>query len=142
MAALKDLLEFQLKTSQSLLDLFEQEKIAITQRVSTEIEQIAKQKMALITTLGDTDKRIEAHPHVTSLTEDDVCKLLMDKIQDVIKECQTANEINGQALERANISFNKLNNILNQSQNRRMGTTYSADGQTKPISTLGTNIKA
>jgi len=141
MAALQDLLEFQLKSAQSLLALFEQEKHAITQRISTDIEQIAKQKMALVTTLGDTDKRIEAHPQVKSLTEDDVCKQLMQQIQEVIQQCHLANEVNGQALERAHISFNKLNNILNQSQSK-MGMTYSADGQTKSVSTLGTNIKA
>ncbi len=141
MAALQDLLEFQLKSARSLLALFEQEKQAITQRISTEIEQIARQKMTLITTLGDTDKRIEAHPQVKSLTEDETCKKLMQQIQEVIQECHTANEINGQALERAHISFNKLNNILNQSRSK-MGMTYSADGQTKSISTLGTNLKA
>lgn len=141
MAALNDLLAFQLKTAQSLLALFEKEKHAITQRVSVEIEQIAKQKMALITTLGDTDKRIEAHPQVNSLSEDEVCKQFVIQIQDVIKECQLANDINGQALERAHISFNKLNNILNQSQSK-LGMTYSADGQTKTVSTLGTNLKA
>lgn len=141
MALLKDLLEFQLKNAQSLLALFEQEKHAITQRVSSEIEQIAKQKMALVTTLGDTDKRIESHPDVKSLTEDEYLIQHVHQIQDLIQQCKMANDINGQALERAHISFNKLNNILNQSQSK-MGMTYSADGQTKSISTLGTNIKA
>lgn len=141
MAALHDLLEFQLKNAQALLDLFEQEKHAITQRISTDIEQLAKQKMALVTTLGDTDRRIEAHPQVKSLTEDETCKQLIAQIKDIIQQCQMANEVNGQALERAHISFNKLNNILNQSQNK-LGTTYSADGQTKRVSTLGTNLKA
>lgn len=141
MALLQELLEFQLKNAQSLLALFEQEKNAITQRISSDIEQIAKQKMVLVTTLGDTDKRIEAHPDVKSLTEDDAQIQLVKQIQDIIQECHVANEVNGLALERAHISFNKLNNILTQSQSK-MGMTYSADGQTKSISTLGTNIKA
>ncbi|MGX9417157.1 flagella synthesis protein FlgN [Vibrio sp. RC27] len=141
MALLQELLEFQLKNAQSLLALFEQEKDAITQRISSDIEQLAKQKMVMVTTISDTDKRIEAHPDVTSLTEDEANVQLVEQIQTVIRECHIANDVNGQALERAHISFNKLNNILNQSQNK-MGMTYSADGQTKSISTLGTNIKA
>jgi flagellar biosynthesis protein FlgN len=141
MAALKDLLDFQLKSAQSLLELLDQEKLAITQRVSSDIEHIAKQKMALVITLGDTDKRIAAHSDVKSLTEDETFSNLVETIRNIIQECHEANNINGQALERANISFNKLNNILNQTQSR-LGMTYSADGQTKSISTLGTDIKA
>ncbi len=64
MAALKDLIEFQLKNAQELSVLLEKEKIAITSRVSADIEALAKQKTILVNQLQTTDQRIAAHPHV------------------------------------------------------------------------------
>ncbi|QSA19795.1 flagellar export chaperone FlgN, partial [Vibrio furnissii] len=57
MAALKDLVEFQLKNAQDLSALLEQEKIAITSRISAEIEALAKQKITLVNQLQQTDQR-------------------------------------------------------------------------------------
>lgn len=141
MANLKDLLEFQLRNAQDLIHILEQEKHAITQRVSVEIESVAKQKLTLINQLNQTDQRIANHPNVTNLTLDESFKSLVDKINQLIEECQQANEINGEALERAQISFSKLRNMMQQSQGK-IGMTYTAGGQTKSVSTLGTNIKA
>lgn len=42
MAALKDLVEFQLKNAQELVTVLEAEKVAITSRISVDIESIAK----------------------------------------------------------------------------------------------------
>ncbi|SHE88973.1 flagella synthesis protein FlgN [Vibrio gazogenes] len=141
MAALQDLLEFQLNNAQSLSELLEQEKIAITQRDSSQIEAIAKQKITLINQLNETDRRVESHPHVSSLQEDETLKSLVEQIKSIIWDCQQANNINGEALNRAQMSFHKLNNLMQQSQGK-MGMTYTAEGQTRSISTLGTNIKA
>ena len=55
MAALKDLVEFQLQNAQGLTELLEHEKIAITSRVSVDIETLAKQKLTLISQLQQTE---------------------------------------------------------------------------------------
>lgn len=141
MAALKDLVEFQLKNAQDLAALLEQEKIAITGRVSADIEALAKHKITLVSQLQQTDQRISSHPHVSSLTEDDYLDGLVHKIRALVQECQQANTINGEALNRAQLSFNKLNNLMQQSHGK-VGMTYNATGQTHTVSTLGTNIKA
>ncbi|EKO3918973.1 flagellar export chaperone FlgN [Vibrio fluvialis] len=141
MAALKDLVEFQLKNAQELSALLEQEKVAITSRISADIEALAKQKITLVNQLQQTDQRISNHPHVTSLTEDEYLDSLVKQIRTIVFDCQQANAVNGEALARAQLSFNKLNNLMQQSHGK-VGMTYNAAGQTHTVSTLGTNIKA
>lgn len=141
MAALQGLIEFQLKSAQELHNVLEQEKLAITNRVSKDIELIAKQKVTLIDQLQVTDDRIRRHPDVENLASNPELSPLVEQVRQIITECQQANEVNGQALQRAQLSFNKLNNLMKQSQGK-LGMTYTAEGQTKNVTTLGTNIKA
>lgn len=141
MAALNSLVEFQLKNAKELSQLLEREKLAITSRVSKEIESLAKQKITLIEQLKITDDRISRHPDVENLKHDPELSPLVMQIQSIISECQQLNTVNGEALQRAQSSFNKLNNLMKQSQGK-VGMTYTAEGQTRNITTLGTNIKA
>ncbi|MCK6262636.1 flagellar export chaperone FlgN [Vibrio sp. ZSDE26] len=141
MAALASLVEFQLKNANDLSALLSQEKVAITQRVSSDIERLAKEKVILIDQLQTTDQRISTHPDVSSLTEDGNLKQSVDQIKSIIHDCQEANLVNGEALQRAQLSYNKLNNMMQQSHGK-IGMTYNAGGQTHTLSTLGTNIKA
>ncbi|KGK17447.1 molecular chaperone [Vibrio navarrensis] len=141
MAALVDLVEFQYESAKALSLLLEQESKVIASRVSVDIEKIAKEKMTLIGRLQQTDHRIASHPHVKQLTEDPQLKEKVARIQSIILDCQQINQINGDALNRAQSSFNKLNNMLQQSHGK-VGMTYNAGGKTHTISTLGTNIKA
>ncbi|MCE0494435.1 flagella synthesis protein FlgN [Vibrio salinus] len=140
MAVLTDLLDFQLHNAQELLALLENEKVAIATRVSADIESIAQKKIQLVEQLNTTDQRLANHPDVKSLTDDDDLRMRVDKIKETVAVCQQANDINGQALERAQISFRKLKNLMQQSQGKT-GMTYSSDGKTSNISTLGTNLK-
>jgi flagella synthesis protein FlgN len=141
MAALQGLVEFQLKNAEELSQLLGKEKVAITNRISKDIERIAKQKITLIEQLRSTDERIAKHPDVENLSTNPELSPLVEKIRETITECQQANAINGEALQRAQLSFNKLNNLMQQSQGK-LGMTYTAEGQTRNVSTLGTNIKA
>ncbi|UPQ88656.1 flagella synthesis protein FlgN [Vibrio sinaloensis] len=141
MAALLGLVQFQHKNAQQLSDVLDQEKHAIASRVSKDIEQCAKQKITLIEQLQTTDERIRRHPDVEDLNSDPELSPLVDEIRQLVSECQQKNDINGQALQRAQLSFNKLNNLMQQSQGK-LGMTYTAEGQTKNVTTLGTNIKA
>ncbi|WCP66371.1 flagellar export chaperone FlgN [Vibrio tubiashii] len=141
MAAILSLIEFQLKNAQELTDVLEQERAAIANRVSKDIEAIAKKKIVLIEQLQTTDERLRRHPEVDSLSSDPELSPLVDQIRALVSDCQQANEVNGQALQRAQLSFNKLNNLMQQSQGK-LGMTYTAEGQTKNVTTLGTNIKA
>lgn len=141
MAALVDLINFQLENAQALSVVLRQETQAITARVSSEIETIAKQKMTLIDQLRTTDQRIASHPHVNQLTEDELLKQSVTQIQSIVLACQKINHVNGESLNRAQLSFNKLNNMLQHSHGK-IGMTYNAGGKTHTISTLGTNLKA
>ncbi|MGF1754442.1 flagellar export chaperone FlgN [Vibrio makurazakiensis] len=141
MAALVDLVNFQHQNAQSLTELLDAEKKAITSRNSVEIEQLAKQKMEVINLLNQTDQRIGSHSNVSELADDPELKKIVSQIQSIIHDCQQANLVNGEALNRAQLSFNKLNNLMQQSHGK-IGMTYNAGGQTHTVSTLGTNIKA
>ena len=141
MASLSSLIDFQLQSANELSSVLEKEKIAITARAAKDIEQLATEKLSLINKLQQTDERIGQHPDVGSLATDPDLSPLVDKIRAIITDCQQANIINGEALQRAQMSFNKLNNLMQQSQGK-LGMTYNADGQTKNVTTLGTNIKA
>jgi flagella synthesis protein FlgN len=141
MAALSSLVEFQLKSATDLSLLLEKEKAAIASRVAKEIEQLAKEKLTLINQLQQTDQRISQHPDVAILTNDPELSPLVDQIRSIIHDCQQTNAVNGEALQRAQLSFNKLNNLMQQTQGK-LGMTYTAEGQTKNVTTLGTNIKA
>ncbi|MEX0333542.1 flagella synthesis protein FlgN [Vibrio tubiashii] len=141
MAAILSLIEFQLKNAQELTEVLEQERAAIANRVSKDIEAIAKKKIVLIEQLQSTDERLRRHPEVDNLSSDPELSPLVEQIRALVSDCQQANEVNGQALQRAQLSFNKLNNLMQQSQGK-LGMTYTAEGQTKNVTTLGTNIKA
>ncbi|WP_104027369.1 flagella synthesis protein FlgN [Vibrio jasicida] len=141
MAALVDLVNFQLENAKALSGVLRQETQAITARVSVEIEKLAKEKMTLIGQLRTTDQRVASHPHVNQLTEDENLSQLVAQIQSIVLDCQQVNQMNGESLNRAQLSFNKLNNML-QHTHGKIGMTYNAGGKTHTISTLGTNIKA
>ncbi|EDL54988.1 MULTISPECIES: flagellar export chaperone FlgN [Vibrio] len=141
MAALVDLVEYQLKNAKALSMLLSEETKAITARESSEIERFAKEKMAIIGQLQQTDQRLAQHQDVARLTEEAVLAQKVADIKSIILDCQQLNDINGQSLQRAQLSFNKLNNLMQQSHGK-VGMTYNAGGQTHTLSTLGTNLKA
>lgn len=141
MAALKSLVDFQLKNAQELIQVLSDEKHAITSRNSQEIEKCAHRKIALINQLQTTDQRIGVHPDIDTLQTDDELAKTVEKIRLLVDDCKQENLINGEALQRAQLSFNKLNNLMQQTQGK-LGMTYDAGGQTKNVTTLGTNLKA
>ncbi|MCL9783912.1 flagellar export chaperone FlgN [Vibrio sp. S4M6] len=141
MAALDSLLEFQLKNANDLSALLEKEKVAIATRIAKDIENLANKKLELISQLNTTDQRIGSHPDISEQKDNADISSKIDQIRSIIHDCQQANLVNGEALKRAQLSFNKLNNLMQQSQGK-IGMTYDSGGQAQTISTLGTNIKA
>jgi flagella synthesis protein FlgN len=141
MAALVDLIDYQLKNAKALSLLLSEETKAIASRESSEIERIAKEKMTLVGQLQQTDKRLSEHQDVHRLTDEAPLAQKVADIKSIVLDCQQLNDINGQSLQRAQLSFNKLNNLMQQSHGK-IGMTYNAGGQTHTLSTLGTNLKA
>ncbi|MCL9777432.1 MULTISPECIES: flagella synthesis protein FlgN [Vibrio] len=141
MAALVDLVDYQLKNAKALSLLLSEETKAIAARESGDIERLAKEKMALIGQLQQTDQRLSQHQDVARLTDEALLAEQVRTVKSIILDCQKINDINGQSLQRAQLSFNKLNNLMQQSHGK-IGMTYNAGGQTHTLSTLGTNLKA
>ncbi|MCW8347680.1 flagellar export chaperone FlgN [Vibrio sp. ZSDZ65] len=141
MAALVDLVDYQLKNAKALSLLLSEETKAIAARESGDIERLAKEKMALIGQLQQTDQRLSQHQDVARLTDEALLAEQVRTVKSIILDCKKINDINGQSLQRAQLSFNKLNNLMQQSHGK-IGMTYNAGGQTHTLSTLGTNLKA
>ncbi|CAM4231465.1 flagella synthesis protein FlgN [Vibrio agarivorans] len=141
MAALLSLVEFQLKNAQDLNALLIEERAAIASRSTIDIEKLAKDKLTLIEQIQTTDQRIGQHPNVDELKQDGNLTSLVEQINHTIEVCQKENTLNGEALDRAQLSYNRLNNLMQQSQGK-IGMTYNADGHTHTLSTLGTSLKA
>ncbi|MFS1425587.1 flagellar export chaperone FlgN [Shewanella sp. 10N.286.48.B5] len=98
--------------------------------------------MVLVEQLRSTDQRIAAHTNISELTENSELAQLVATIKSIVHDCHQANLVNGEALNRAHLSFKKLSNMMQQSHGK-IGMTYNAGGQTHTkISTLGTNVKA
>ena len=62
-------------------------------------------------------------------------------LRELADDCQSTNEVNGEALMRAQLSFHKLNNLLQQSRGKHQ-MTYTSEGMTQNTRTLGTDLKA
>ena len=139
MLPLTTLINAQEEHAQELLEVLTHEKKAITLRNSKDIESIAAHKSDLIEKLQQTDINISKHPEVKSLKEQPDLMSKVAQIRLDVQECHAMNQINGDALIRAQLSYNKLKNFMQQSQNK-VGMTYSAKGQTQTIATLGTNL--
>lgn len=136
-----ELLEIQKNTALSLSSLLEREKFAIANRKSVEIEQLAQQKLGLLNQLQQTDHLLGTHPERQLLIDDDSLHSRVSEIKSIVHDCQQENVSNGEALQRAQLSYNKLNNLLQQSRGKS-GMTYTSEGQAQNITTLGTNVKA
>ncbi|KJF96531.1 flagella synthesis protein FlgN [Photobacterium angustum] len=138
---LGQLLEIQQTTLLSLIDLLKQERVAITRRKALEIEQIAKEKLDLIYKVQQHDYLLSSHEERDQLTQIDEYQTQVNSIQELVKECQQYNDINGEVLQRAHLSFHKLNNLFQQSRGRHQ-MTYNCDGIAQNVRSLGTNLKA
>ncbi|CEO40007.1 molecular chaperone [Photobacterium kishitanii] len=138
---IEQLLELQHAALVSLAELLNQEKIAIAHRRALEIEQFAKEKLAIINSVQQHDYLIANHPQRQQLHDDVQLSQQVEQIQQLVTLCKQRNDINGEVLQRAQLSFHKLNNLFQQSRGRHQ-MTYNCDGKAQNVRSLGTNLKA
>lgn len=138
---IEQLLELQHTALVSLTELLNQEKTAIAHRRALEIEQFAKEKLAIINSVQQHDYLIANHPQRQQLHDDIQLNQQVEQIQQLVTVCKQRNDINGEVLQRAQLSFHKLNNLFQQSRGRHQ-MTYNCDGKAQNVRSLGTNLKA
>jgi len=138
---IEQLLELQLATLLSLSRLLEQEKAVIVERKAAEIGRLAADKLALINKVQQQDHLIASHAHRQQLTDNPELAKKVESIKREVNRCKEFNELNGEALQRAQLSFHKLNNLFQQSRGKQQ-MTYNSEGVAQNIRSLGTNIKA
>ncbi|MDD9180197.1 MULTISPECIES: flagella synthesis protein FlgN [Aliivibrio] len=138
---LTELLDLQRSVALSLSTVLHREKHAIASRKPAEMEGIAHDKLGLLNQLRQYDQLLGSHAERQLLSEDNALTEKVTEIKSIIHDCKEENAVNGEALQRAQLSFNKLNNLMQQSRGKN-GMTYTAEGQTRNITTLGTNVKA
>ncbi|UXI00608.1 flagella synthesis protein FlgN [Photobacterium sp. TY1-4] len=139
--SIEQLLALQLATLESLSRLLEQEKAAIVTRKSTDIARLATDKLALLNQVQQQDHLIASHAHRQQLTENPELAEKVSLIKTTVARCKEINEVNGEALQRAQLSFHKLNNLFQQSRGKQQ-MTYNSSGVAQNVRSLGTNIKA
>lgn len=139
--SIEQLLELQQATLVSLSRLLEQEKAAIVERKAAEIARLAADKLALIHKVQQQDHMIASHPQRQQLTDTPAIADKVNQIKITVARCKDINQINGEALQRAQLSFHKLNNLFQQSRGKQQ-MTYNSEGVAQNIRSLGTNIKA
>ena len=139
--SIEQLLEQQQSNLNSLTTLLEQEQKAIVERQSDQILNCAQKKMALIDNIKLVDHQLSVHPDKARLTEGGDLVATVKSLRAQTNDCQSTNDINGEALMRAQLSFHKLNNLLQQSRGKHQ-MTYNSDGITQNTRTLGTDLKA
>ena len=119
---IEQLLELQHTALVSLAELLNQEKTAIAHRRALEIEQFAKEKLTLINSIQQHDYLLANHPQRQQLQDDQLLSQHVDAIQQLVTLCKQRNDINGEVLQRAQLSFHKLNNLFQQSRGRHQMT--------------------
>ena len=138
---IEQLLELQQATLVSLSRLLEQEKAAIVERKAADIARLATDKLNLINQVQQQDHLIASHTQRQQLTENPELAQQVEAIKATVARCKEINEVNGEALQRAQLSFHKLNNLFQQSRGKHQ-MTYNSEGAAQNIRSLGTNIKA
>ncbi|MGF1707901.1 flagella synthesis protein FlgN [Enterovibrio baiacu] len=123
----------------ALLDVMQAETAAIASRKATEIDALAKQKLSLINAIQQRDQYLARCPELASPSDE--TKEQIANIQDALKQCHQQNEVNGIALQRAQLSMHKLRNLFQEAAGKSE-MTYDSEGQASGSRTLGTNIKA
>ena len=139
--SIEQLLEQQQSNLTSLTTLLGQEQKAIVERQSEQILACAQKKIALIDNIKLVDHQLSVHPDKARLAEGGDLAEAVRSLRGQTDDCQSTNEINGEALMRAQLSFHKLNNLLQQSRGKHQ-MTYNSDGITQNTRTLGTDLKA
>ncbi|MGR5064421.1 flagella synthesis protein FlgN [Photobacterium sp. DNB22_13_2] len=139
--SIEQLLEQQQKNLTSLTALLEQEQKAIVERQSDQILECAQKKMALIDNIKLVDHQLSVHPDKARLMVGGDLASIVESLKSQTNGCQSTNEVNGEALMRAQLSFHKLNNLLQQSRGKHQ-MTYNSEGVTQNTRTLGTDLKA
>jgi flagella synthesis protein FlgN len=138
---IEQLLELQLATLESLSRLLEQEKAAIVERKAADIAKLANDKLALLNKVQQQDHQISTHTHRQLIVDNQEFADKVESIKATVSRCKEINEVNGEALQRAQLSFHKLNNLFQQSRGKQQ-MTYTSEGMAQNIRSLGTNIKA
>lgn len=138
---IEQLLELQQATLVSLSRLLEQEKAAIVERKAADIARLATDKLNLIHQVQQQDHLLASHAQRQQLTDNPELAEKVESLKATVARCKEINEVNGEALQRAQLSFHKLNNLFQQSRGKHQ-MTYNSEGAAQNIRSLGTNIKA
>lgn len=140
-SSLQSLLEQQQDNLASLLTLLNDEQRAIVNRQSEDITSLARQKIALLDKIKLVDHQVANHVDTAEITSNETLRAQVKSIRENLAECHIINNLNGDALLRAQRSFHMLNNLIQQSRGKNQ-MTYNSEGIAQNVRSFGTNLKA
>lgn len=138
-SSLTHLLQEQTQLLVQLKSVLAEELDAIKSRAGEKLIEIANQKEALLKKVVETDQSIAGTPNVEALTTEPELIKAKDVVNDLLKECQTQNEVIYLTAKQNEVAIDQVKSLLlGGSKN----ATYDAYGQKKSGPSLTKGIKA
>lgn len=133
-----------LNTQKQLLDqllfLLRQEISALASRDIEQLDILSKQKLAILSQLEQTDKKLSALPDLPSLKQQDWFTSNVTELEQLLAECKSQNDINQKTLEQSQLTLERFKNELLAARGKS-GLTYTNKGKPS-LDSIGKGIKA
>ncbi len=135
-----DFLALQLADMQSLTALMDEELKVIAKRDGDALKACSQEKAKLIRDISQRDNALKRFDLKQLRTEDREIHDSISAIETILAECQEKNEVNAKAALQAQLSVQKVKDIL---IGLKPASTYSSSGTASSEgSRLGPNLKA
>ncbi|WP_432453540.1 MULTISPECIES: flagellar export chaperone FlgN [unclassified Agarivorans] len=124
-----------------LLSLLEQEKHALAGDDTIALYAIASQKEQALTAITQADHDLESSEQTQQLIDVPELAEQVERIQQLLKQCQELNTINGEIIQASNEKVRQLSAVIDQLQNQN-ATTYDKLGKKHSSQRMGKGFKA
>jgi flagella synthesis protein FlgN len=135
-----ELLENQQTNLRNLLDVLHAEKKILGLNNPQQLTEIIVQKNELLTTIQSTDNRLSEDSKFSVDVKNGKYSDELSKIDQLLTECKTLNNINGAIVGQSQITINRVRTTILENQGR---SSLTYDGKAKTSTGVNTlNIKA
>lgn len=136
---LSKLLNNQKVRLQQMLNLLEEELLAVQNRDGKKILELSDKKELQLESIRNADSKLSTDESKTQIANTPELVILKDEIVQLLEQCQTKNEVVYLAATQNQIAIEQVKSLLiGGSKN----TTYDQHGKTKSSGSLSSGVKA
>jgi flagellar biosynthesis protein FlgN len=121
------LLQQQHQQLTALLALLGAESQDLTARDAQQVLQLSQQKQQLLTAIGQLDEQIKHE----SMSNSDEQQSLLEACNELLRQCQQQNVVNGQAISLSLAGLGRLQQLMAEARGNG-AVTYDDKGRTSP----------